>query len=216
MRRAVGDDFRLPYWDWTADAGDPELSAVWDPEVVGGDGDPVSSGPFQVGAITGRRWEVRLEADPLDGSLKRTGRGLRRSFGAVHLSIPSAEMVREAVSTLETYDTFPWDQRSTASFRQTLEGAINDSVHVWIGRDMELSTAPNDPVFFLHHANIDRIWRAWQECHTPSSYAPNDSELVYLGFHRLNDRLHSFFERPVTPNMLLDPDSHYRYDTLDL
>jgi hypothetical protein len=128
MRRAVGDDFRLPYWDWTADAGDPELSAVWDPEVVGGDGDPVSSGPFQVGAITGRRWEVRLEADPLDGSLKRTGRGLRRSFGAVHLSIPSAEMVREAVSTLETYDTFPWDQRSTASFRQTLEGAINDSV----------------------------------------------------------------------------------------
>lgn len=30
---------------------------------------------------------------------------------------------------------------------------------------MNAFTSPNDPVFFLHHANIDRIWCKWQEAH---------------------------------------------------
>ncbi|MCB9760993.1 MAG: tyrosinase family protein [Alphaproteobacteria bacterium] len=25
------------------------------------------------------------------------------------------------------------------------------------------SASPNDPMFFLHHANVDRVWAAWQE-----------------------------------------------------
>ena len=32
-------------------------------------------------------------------------------------------------------------------------------------------TSPNDPVFFLHHSNIDRIWALWEDRHT-NSYAP--------------------------------------------
>lgn len=26
----------------------------------------------------------------------------------------------------------------------------------------DIAHSPNDPVFFLHHANLDRIWRKWQ------------------------------------------------------
>ena len=28
---------------------------------------------------------------------------------------------------------------------------------------MAYNTSPNDPVFFFHHANIDRIWAAWEQ-----------------------------------------------------
>jgi tyrosinase len=28
---------------------------------------------------------------------------------------------------------------------------------------MTAATSPNDPIFFLHHANIDRIWWNWQQ-----------------------------------------------------
>ncbi|MFM8774553.1 MAG: tyrosinase family protein [Actinomycetota bacterium] len=41
---------------------------------------------------------------------------------------------------------------------------------------MAYNTSPNDPVFFVHHANIDRIWAAWEleggSHYKPSSGAP--------------------------------------------
>ncbi len=46
-------------------------------------------------------------------------------------------------------------------------GAVETSghsyVHVMVGGDMgDPATAPRDPLFFFHHANIDRVWAAWQ------------------------------------------------------
>ena len=29
----------------------------------------------------------------------------------------------------------------------------------------------SDPVFFLHHANLDRLWAKWQRKHDPTAYA---------------------------------------------
>ena len=49
-----------------------------------------------------------------------------------------------------------------ASFTSQLEG-YHGSVHVWVGGTMgNIPTAPCDPVFFMHHANIDRLWSEWQ------------------------------------------------------
>ena len=43
------------------------------------------------------------------------------------------------------------------SFAQALEG-IHNSGHVWVGGSMGgVLTAPTDPVFWMHHAEIDRI-----------------------------------------------------------
>jgi len=34
-------------------------------------------------------------------------------------------------------------------------------------------TSPNDPIFFLHHCNIDRIWAGWQVGKTIDDVVPN-------------------------------------------
>jgi len=48
------------------------------------------------------------------------------------------------------------------TFSQALEG-IHNSGHVWVGGSMGVvPTAPADPVFWMHHAEIDRIWAEWQ------------------------------------------------------
>jgi tyrosinase len=48
------------------------------------------------------------------------------------------------------------------SFASALEG-IHDSGHVWVGGSMmSILTAPTDPVFWMHHAEIDRLWAEWQ------------------------------------------------------
>lgn len=50
-------------------------------------------------------------------------------------------------------------------FAGSLEG-IHNSGHVWVGGSMSLiPTAPCDPVFWMHHAEIDRIWAEWQTTH---------------------------------------------------
>lgn len=47
-------------------------------------------------------------------------------------------------------------------FATQLELAHND-VHGWVGGIMNTMFSPADPVFWLHHANIDRIWNQWQK-----------------------------------------------------
>jgi tyrosinase len=50
-------------------------------------------------------------------------------------------------------------------FQTQLED-IHNGVHVWVGGTMgEIPTAAYDPLFYAHHAMIDRIWRLWQLAH---------------------------------------------------
>jgi len=49
------------------------------------------------------------------------------------------------------------------TFASGLE-SIHDLVHVWFGRRgtmYALNRAPADPIFWMHHANIDRLWWEW-------------------------------------------------------
>ena len=39
-----------------------------------------------------------------------------------------------------------------------LEATPHNTVHNTIAGDMATMLSPRDPIFFLHHANIDRIW----------------------------------------------------------
>jgi tyrosinase len=50
-------------------------------------------------------------------------------------------------------------------FQSNLEGGVHNGVHRAVGGDMAGSASPSDPLFFLHHANIDRIWALWQASH---------------------------------------------------
>jgi tyrosinase len=51
-------------------------------------------------------------------------------------------------------------------FHNSVKGVncgIHATGHVFIGgENMELFSSPNDPMFFLHHANLDRIWTIYQ------------------------------------------------------
>ncbi|HVE69660.1 MAG TPA: tyrosinase family protein [Solirubrobacteraceae bacterium] len=43
---------------------------------------------------------------------------------------------------------------------------IHDGIHGWVGGDMgSIATSAFDPVFWAHHAMIDRIWYLWQIRH---------------------------------------------------
>jgi tyrosinase len=67
--------------------------------------------------------------------------------------------------------------RTTFSpFQRRLE-QVHNLVHEAVGGTMGGASSPADPLFFLHHANIDRIWANWEKAHR-SADPPNTSEIL--------------------------------------
>lgn len=206
LQDAVGDEnFRLPYWDWASDADlpDPKTSVIWDTSFMG---------QFEDGS-----WRVRLAPNPTGANLRTADRPLDRNFSGG--SLPNRSQVREVIQDQVVYD-LPLYDTDAAGFRNFLEGwrgpgRLHNQIHVWVGGDMVVSTSPNDPVFFLHHCNVDRIWAAWQKQRPSAAYVPAQSESAELRFHRIDDPMHTFFDHQVTPGMMWDSESWYQYDTFD-
>ncbi len=66
-------------------------------------------------------------------------------------------------------------------FQRDLE-AVHGGVHNAIGGDMMTAHSPADPIFFLHHANVDRLWVQWQatqaKAHNAKAKPPNPTETL--------------------------------------
>jgi tyrosinase len=180
----------IPYWAWDAEVTTWRTARIW--SMIGGDGDPaqrwrVTTGPFAA-------WNSVI----WNASTKKfvTRAGILRQFGADGLVGPAGAM------QIAHYDIAPWNEASdrALSFRCELEGD-HDYTHIQIGGDMLAGTAPNDPVFWLHHANIDRLWATWQTSKGVTNYQPTSGGPPA---HNLNDRMRDLPSGTWTPAGQLD------------
>ncbi len=51
----------------------------------------------------------------------------------------------------------------TNAFETSFENMPHNPVHNIIGNVMADMQSPVDPIFWVHHANVDRLWSAWQQ-----------------------------------------------------
>jgi tyrosinase len=52
---------------------------------------------------------------------------------------------------------------SYTQFTSLLDNVFHDTVHGWVGGTMNsIMISPADPLFWLHHAQVDRLWSIWQ------------------------------------------------------
>jgi len=93
--------------------------------------------------------------------------------GIIRRFRPTVAMPLWAGMNVATYDAAPWNNQSNRqrSFRAAFEKQHN-AVHTTIGGDMTAGTSPNDPIFWLHHANVDRAWAEWQTQRGFDNYQP--------------------------------------------
>ena len=227
LQRVLADpDFGLPYWSW-ADDGElptPEDSPLWTPECIGGNGDPAQGRAVRDGPFSGDAgWRVRLAANS-NGVLMSVSRPLRREFNP-ELGLPRRADVGAAMDQ-DDYDASPWD-RESEGYRNRIEGWVppgmphnHNRVHVFVGGDMLTSSSPNDPVFYLNHCNVDRVWAARLAGDHAPQYLPEADAPDELFRHRIDDPVFSIFtsddDTRWTPRRMLDVDDVYSFDDLDV
>jgi tyrosinase len=150
----------LPYWPSEMSSG---RGSLWTTNSFGPDGDPTNGDTVQTGPFA--HWRA-LIFNVSTGRLEpRQTEGLVRQLGRSVSKLPTPKDV-ESLYKIGQYDTDPWNTEAI-SFRNQCEGwygpGLHNLVHNWVGGDMTAGTSPNDPIFFLHHANVDRIWWKWQQ-----------------------------------------------------
>ncbi|VAI53373.1 unnamed protein product [Triticum turgidum subsp. durum] len=146
----IGDSaFALPYWNWDAPDG------MMLPPIFNNASSPLydaNRDPAHVNAVMDLNKGPGAENDlPLctdDACVKEN-----------NLSVIYRQM---AVDTALQFHGNKFCAGGTPGSPGSLENAAHTAVHIWVGGNMGvLGTAGHDPVFYSHHANVDRMWHLW-------------------------------------------------------
>ena len=205
-------NFGLPYWDW---ARDRQLNnPLWRANQLGTNRGTVTNGAIgQLRVRLSGRWGAGigsfLEAHAPRPITRNAGRALNGS------RLPRKTHVAACLQE-NVYDAPPWDTNAV-DFRNHLEGwrpyGLHNLVHVWVGGDMGPATSPNDPVFYLNHCNVDRIWQAKLDGPGGLPYLPAGGGPPG---HNINDPMIALIGASMTPAEVLNPAPFYDYDNLDV
>ncbi|KAH8749491.1 amino acid transporter [Diaporthe sp. PMI_573] len=137
-----------PYWEEALDADDMDNSVVFNPDTgFGGNGSGddkcVVDGPFS---------NLMLHITSQWGVMDYSSYCLARSFdydvflGANQTNIDTCLESDNYVEALSCYSN-----------------ALHIAGHLGVGKTIyDPVASPGDPLFFLHHANLDRLWWEWQ------------------------------------------------------
>lgn len=192
LRNDCGYKGFQPYWDWTLDADNIEASPLFDgsDSSMSGNGvavphndtrkeislpsipvtivDYLPAGTGGGCVVTGPFANITVSFGPVSNDLN-TGllnnphnldykpHCLRRDF--------SADFVRSSVSADKVRDLL--NSPNATVFNGVLDAsihALHGGPHNGVGGEMaDLFASAGDPLFFLHHAQIDRLWTQWQQ-----------------------------------------------------
>jgi len=208
QRVSQNPDLGLPYWNWPSGGTN---ASMWNDDLLGGNGDSgtqvVSSGPFRSGEWT----IVNMNGSPAGP--------LTRAFGRESWArtLPTLQEMQNVLG-VTPYDVSPWNSNSSPSFRNLIEGWVGPNLHNrghgWVGGSMLPMTSPNDPVFFMHHCMVDKLWYEWQLRFTNQGYLPMNSGPFG---QNLNDPMDSTPSTPIGPrpiDVLESPSLGISYDQL--
>ena len=152
-------EFAMPYWDWSTNPTLPDVFTT--PLTPNGD----TNWLYEPSRTLPPNWPYPDDVvgpGVVDKALKETP---YETFGT---SRPTGQD-----------STDPKWIRDGSGTQGTLEGLPHNSVHAWMGGYMPTMHSPWDPIFFMHHGNIDRIWAVWNSKGNANSDEANWKNMTF-------------------------------------
>lgn len=135
-RKTLGDPtFALPYWNYGSTLLSRQLPSIFIDEKIDGHENSL----FPLG---GPRRNLASAADSLDGADVDINNVMGNDY---YFSEPGIEGMGDSIGLGVAMDALP-------------HGTVHGGIGGWMGN---VSTAAFDPIFWLHHANIDRLFNQW-------------------------------------------------------
>lgn len=151
LREECGYTGAQPYWDEEADAGAFSSSVVFDAETgFGGNG---------VGA------DGCIQTGPFANYTLHTGPSFENVDHCISRAIDDDASRGSATDAVESCLALP----DFATAWPCMEGAPHLGGHNGVGGEMSNPiSSPGDPLFYLHHTFLDRVWWRWQQQNLPA------------------------------------------------
>ncbi|KAI1412844.1 Di-copper centre-containing protein [Hypoxylon sp. FL1857] len=204
LRNECGYKGHLPYWDVARFSEDQSKSKVFDGSMTsfGGNGAPVPHGPRKV-LIPGLVIANFSLPKPAG-----TGGGCVTDGPFKNLTISLGPVAKEVIDPANKYGYEPnprclsrdfydgaskgvlnWANatkilasKTIKEFRNNIEDLWHLHSHTFVGLEAaDPFSTPNDPVFYLLHAQIDRLWAIWQGQDLQNRTYAIDGNRTFLG-----------------------------------
>ncbi|KAI0134261.1 hypothetical protein BJ170DRAFT_716707 [Xylariales sp. AK1849] len=198
LRSTCGYEGAQPYWDWSSDASSPEAfvkAPVFD-EVngFGGNGPYIDSSndPSVRLHIPGKTGGGCVPNGPFNNMSVNMGPGFNTSYTPHCLTrdiapefAVSVLNITSVLYTLAAKNYFEFDKRVQGGI-DVASARYHGGGHLGVGGDLgeigNIYSSPGDPLFYLHHANMDRLWYTWQRVDwqkRKSDIAGPDTQFAY-------------------------------------
>jgi tyrosinase len=142
LQEHTGRCVYVPYWDSERDAEREWESPVLEQDTFGR-WDATSDGCVDEGIVS---WDGPFgDSWTMDGG---TGCVEREFLDASRFAFSGEAEMLSLIANMDEYD----------GYREDFEMGPHMLVHGLIGGHMGTNWSPADPLFWLHHSNIDRIW----------------------------------------------------------
>ncbi|QRW27742.1 tyrosinase [Rhizoctonia solani] len=183
IRKECGYNGVVPYWAWEKDSGDFLASPIWDNDKESGLGGFSDDASDDYTLHTGA-FDIEI-AYPVPHKLRRhllpfPWGGANANISATSTFTPAEiqKLLNQPTGNFTLFQGY---------FEKTV--GMHSAIHVMMGGDMgtlcpagsegtiycpvqrTATFSANEPMFHLHHGNVDRLWWLWQEKSSANKYA---------------------------------------------
>lgn len=161
----------IPYWKWEDHT--EALTMLFSPDFLGSLGQnptaPLVDSVFRNPVPVAERpawWPEGATGFPVHPDLEAGfGAGVARGSGGGSTWPPSSneiDQLEKLVIEMPGINALWYFWLVLEQGEDSVARATHNAAHNFIGGHMASAPSPNDPAFWLHHANVDRIWDTWQ------------------------------------------------------
>ena len=228
LRKTCGYKGPMPYWNWPATAGNLQGSPVFDGTEcsMSGDGLFNDTGPIVLGpnvtlphgsgggcVTTGPFANYQTTFAPVDIQIALSGGPIPRSVFDYNPACLTRDLNSYIAQTFDNQGAVDAGIATpdVASFQRALDGnpavgnlGLHTGAHFTVGgMAANVFSSPQDPIWYLLHAYMDKIYVDWQNAHPDVAFTVSGTQ--------------TFQNTPPSPNVTVDtpePDWGYFYPSV--